>query len=162
MNNSTHWVLLVNMIINHNSTAILLHKQKLFPYPVELDKARNASLKLLNFVNFHAPFSRNHVHFTHHDRPPLLKGHHLAWPLWRGSIVYSFCILRAASNNIYQSSSWTEIFQTHSSIIPISRCCTLKNFKTNTNIANHGYTHLIIHSTYLYQLLITVVNEMIR
>ena len=53
MNNSTHSVLLVNMIINHNSAAILLHKQKFFPYPVEPSgKAGNASLKLHNFSNF--------------------------------------------------------------------------------------------------------------
>ena len=53
ISSSTHWVLLVNMIINHNSTAILLHKQKFLPYPVEPSgKAMNASLKLHNFVTW--------------------------------------------------------------------------------------------------------------
>ena len=42
-------------------------------------KARNVSLKLQNLVHFHAPFFTNHVYFTPHDRPPLLKGHHLEW-----------------------------------------------------------------------------------
>ena len=44
-------------------------------------KARNVSLKLQKLVVFHVPFFRNHVCFTPHDRPPLLKGHHLKWPL---------------------------------------------------------------------------------
>ena len=44
-------------------------------------KARNVSLKLQNLVHFHAPFFTNHVYFTPHDRPPVLKGHHLGWPL---------------------------------------------------------------------------------
>ena len=44
-------------------------------------KARNVSLKLQNLVHFHAPFFTNHVYFTPHDRPPLLKGHHFRWPL---------------------------------------------------------------------------------
>ena len=43
-------------------------------------KARNVSLKLQNLVHFHAPFFTNHVYFTPHDRPPLLKGHPLGWP----------------------------------------------------------------------------------
>ena len=38
-------------------------------------KARNVSLKLRNLVHFHAQFFINHVYFTPHDRPPLLKGH---------------------------------------------------------------------------------------
>ena len=44
-------------------------------------KARKVSLKLQNSVHFHAPYFTNHVYFTPHDRPPLLKGHHLGWPL---------------------------------------------------------------------------------
>ena len=44
-------------------------------------KARNVSIKLQNLVHFHASFFTNHVYFTPHDRPPLLKGHHLGWPL---------------------------------------------------------------------------------
>ena len=40
-------------------------------------KARNVSLMLQNLVHFHAPFFTNHVYFPPHDRPPLLKGHHL-------------------------------------------------------------------------------------
>ena len=50
-------------------------------------KAGNVSLKLQNLVHFHAPFFTNHAYFTPHDRPPLLKGHHLGWPLQRGSTV---------------------------------------------------------------------------
>ena len=52
-------------------------------------------------------------------------------------------------------------FQTYSSITPISHCCTLQNFKTNTYIADNGYNHLIIYSTYLYQQLMTLLSEMI-
>ena len=39
---------------------------------------------------FHAPFFINYVYFTHtlHDRPPHLKGHHLGWPIERGSTIY--------------------------------------------------------------------------
>ena len=48
-------------------------------------KAREVSIKLQNLVHFHAPFFTNHVYLTPHDRPPLLKGHHLGWPLYRGS-----------------------------------------------------------------------------
>ena len=48
-------------------------------------KARKVSLKLQNSV--HLQFLTNHVYFTPHDRQPLLKGHHLGWPLWRGSTV---------------------------------------------------------------------------
>ena len=44
-------------------------------------KDRKISLKLQNLVHFHAPFFINHVYFTLHDRPPLLKGHHIGWPL---------------------------------------------------------------------------------
>ena len=54
------------------------------PYYIQWNpsgKARNVSLKLQNLVHFHAPFFTNHVYFTPHDRPPLLKGHHLGWPL---------------------------------------------------------------------------------
>ena len=50
-------------------------------------KARKVSLKLQNSVHFQAQFFTNHVYFTPHDRQPLLKGHHLGWPLWRGSTV---------------------------------------------------------------------------
>ena len=50
-------------------------------------EARNVSLKLQNLVHFHAPFFTNHIYFTPHDRPPLLKGPHLEWPLLRGSTV---------------------------------------------------------------------------
>ena len=50
-------------------------------------KFRNVSLKLQNLVHFHGPFFANHAYFTPHDRPPLLKGHHLGWPLQRGSPV---------------------------------------------------------------------------
>ena len=35
-----------------------------------------ATLKLQNLVHFHSPFFTNHVYFTPHDRPPLLKRHH--------------------------------------------------------------------------------------
>ena len=55
-------------------------------------KARNVLLKLQNLANFHAPFFTNHVYFTPHDRPPLLKGHHFGWPLFRGSTVYELFI----------------------------------------------------------------------
>ena len=50
-------------------------------------KARNVSLKLQNLVHFHAPIFTNNVYFTPRYRPPLLKGHHLEWPLLRGSTV---------------------------------------------------------------------------
>ena len=50
-------------------------------------KARNVSLKLQNLIHIYAPFFTNHVYFTPHDRPPLLKGHHHGWPLQRGSTV---------------------------------------------------------------------------
>ena len=52
-------------------------------------KARNVSLKLQNLVHFRAPFLTNHVYFTPHDRPPLLKGQHHGWPLSRGSTVFT-------------------------------------------------------------------------
>ena len=47
--------------------------------PVEIQwnpsgKPRNVSIKLQNLVHFHAPFFTNHVYFTSHDKPPLLKG----------------------------------------------------------------------------------------
>ena len=44
-------------------------------------KTMKVSLKLQNLVYFHAPFFTNHVYFTPHGRPPLLRGHHLGWPL---------------------------------------------------------------------------------
>ena len=44
-------------------------------------KARNVSGKLGNLVHFQSPFFTYHVYFTPHDRPPLLKDHHLGWPL---------------------------------------------------------------------------------
>ena len=44
-------------------------------------KARNVSLKLQNLAHFCAPSFTNHVYFTPHDRPPLLKGHQFGWPL---------------------------------------------------------------------------------
>ena len=44
-------------------------------------KARDVSLKLQSVVHFHAPFFTNHLYFNPHDRLPLLKGHHLMWPL---------------------------------------------------------------------------------
>ena len=56
-------------------------------------KARNVSLKLQNLVHFHEPFFTNHVYFTPHDRPPLLKGHHVGWPLrWVAFIEGFHCI----------------------------------------------------------------------
>ena len=42
-------------------------------------KARKVSLKLQNWVQ--APFFTNHIYFTPNERPPLLKGHNLGWPL---------------------------------------------------------------------------------
>ena len=44
-------------------------------------RARDVSLKLRNVAHFRAPFFTNHVFITPHDRPPLLKGHLLGWPL---------------------------------------------------------------------------------
>ena len=63
-------------------------------------KARNVTLKFQNLVHFCAPFFTNHVYFTPHDRPPLLKGHHLGWPLKRGSTVLSKHTL-AIESHIY-------------------------------------------------------------
>ena len=84
MNNST----LVNMIINHNSTAILLHQQKFFPYPVEPSgKARNASLScmiLSNFVHhslqimFILPFMTGHLFW----KATILAGLYRGVPLY--------------------------------------------------------------------------------
>ena len=51
-------------------------------------KGQAVPLKLQNLVHFHTPFFTNHADFTLHDRPPLLKGHHLGWPLQKGSTVY--------------------------------------------------------------------------
>ena len=44
-------------------------------------KARNVSLKLQNSAYFHAPFFLNYIYIAPLDRPPLLKGHHLGYPL---------------------------------------------------------------------------------
>ena len=53
----------------------------------------NVSLKLRNLIHIQAPFFTNHVYFTPHDRPPLLKGHHFRWPLWRGFTVFNkYCV----------------------------------------------------------------------
>ena len=41
-----------------------------------------------NLVNFHAPFFTNHVYFTPHDRPPLLKGHQSGVAFIGGSTVF--------------------------------------------------------------------------
>ena len=49
--------------------------------------AGNVLLNLCNSVHLHSPCFTNHVYFTPHDRPPLLNGHHLGRPLYRGSIV---------------------------------------------------------------------------
>ena len=56
-------------------------------------EARNVSLKLRNLIHIQAPFFTNHVYFTLHGRPPLLKGHHFRWPLWRGFTVFNkYCV----------------------------------------------------------------------
>ena len=52
--------------------------------------ARRVSLKLQNSVHFHAPFLTNHVNFTPQDRPPLLKSHHLGWPLLSSNCMLYF------------------------------------------------------------------------
>ena len=52
-------------------------------------EARNVSLKLQNLVHFHAPFFTNHIYFTPHDRPPLLKGPILSGLYW-GVPLYIF------------------------------------------------------------------------
>ena len=44
-------------------------------------------INLRNSVHFHAPFFTNHVYFTPHHRPPLLKGHRHGWSLYRGSNI---------------------------------------------------------------------------
>ena len=51
-------------------------------------KTGNVSLNLQNLVHFRAPFFKNHVYFTLHDRPSLSKSYHLAWPLFLGFIVF--------------------------------------------------------------------------
>ena len=38
-------------------------------------KALNISMKLQNLIHFRALFFANHVYFTLHDRPPVLKAH---------------------------------------------------------------------------------------
>ena len=45
------------------------------------EKTRKVSPYLQNLFHFYAPFFTKHIYFTPHDRPPLLKGHHLGWPL---------------------------------------------------------------------------------
>ena len=64
-------------------------------------KARNVSLKLQNLVHFHAPLFTNHAYFTPHDRPPLLKGHHLGWPLQKGSTVFLNTDLKLCENLLF-------------------------------------------------------------
>ena len=44
-----------------------------------------------NLAHFYVPFFTNHVYFTPHDRPLLLKGHHIGWPFKRGSAVCHYC-----------------------------------------------------------------------
>ena len=75
-------------------------------------KARNVWLKLRNLVHFRAPFFMNHLYFTPHDRPPLLKGHPPSWVafiegfhcIWRLLSAYiTILINRLIRTNLYQN-----------------------------------------------------------
>ena len=100
-------------------------------------KARNVSLKLQNLVHFCAPLSTNHVYFTPHDRPPLLKGHELGWPLLRGSTVY--CFSAESLKKILWWSSWNLPSKALLLIHVLAKKIFSENFQIRMHLLNNSF-----------------------